>query len=328
MKQAILYGPRDLRLENFSLDTRNLQPDQIWVKTELTALSTGTDRGNYEGAEQVPGAPPYPRWVGYSNVGEVQAVGDRVTRLQPGDRVFALKAHASDYVAEESEPIVRIQDGIPAEDAVFTKLYHLGYHSLRRGELSFGERVAVIGLGVLGLASVELARVFGGRVIAIGNSEIRIAQARELGAHLAVGFDDPECQEKIDDFTEGEGVELVILATNPWPAYKVGMEIVGEGGRIAVLSLLGRGEDTADFNPLAMEWLYQKSLTITGVSLTARERQKLARDFTYLLSLMVDGSIRPSRLITHRLPFEQINEAYEMAYFRDKSMIGTIFQWH
>ena len=60
MKIAILHGPRNLRIEEHPLDTENLAPDQIWVETEITALKIGTDRGNYEGAEQVPGAPDFP----------------------------------------------------------------------------------------------------------------------------------------------------------------------------------------------------------------------------------------------------------------------------
>lgn len=63
MKIAILHGPRDLRIEDQVLDTSQLQPDEIWVKTRISAFKIGTDRGNYEGAEQVPGAPGYPRWV-------------------------------------------------------------------------------------------------------------------------------------------------------------------------------------------------------------------------------------------------------------------------
>ena len=60
MRQAILHGPKDLRIEEISLDTHHLNPDEIWVQTEITAFKIGTDRGNYEGAEPVPTAPPYP----------------------------------------------------------------------------------------------------------------------------------------------------------------------------------------------------------------------------------------------------------------------------
>ena len=72
MKIAMLHGPRDLRIEDLTLDTENLEDDQIWVETEITGFKIGTDRGNYEGAEQVPGAPDFPRWVGDSNLGVVR----------------------------------------------------------------------------------------------------------------------------------------------------------------------------------------------------------------------------------------------------------------
>ena len=50
MKIAVLRGPRDLHIEDHGLDTSNLEPDEIWVKTEISALKIGTDRGNYEGS--------------------------------------------------------------------------------------------------------------------------------------------------------------------------------------------------------------------------------------------------------------------------------------
>ena len=77
MKIAVLYGPRDLRIEEQELDVSQLADDEVWVKTRISALKIGTDRGNYEGADQVPGAPGYPRWVGDSNVGIVQAAAAR-----------------------------------------------------------------------------------------------------------------------------------------------------------------------------------------------------------------------------------------------------------
>src|SRR5579859_7857914 len=131
MRAALLYGPRDLRIEERPFDSSAIRPDELSVETEVSALSTGTDRGNYEGEERVPGAPDYPRWVGYSNVGSVRAVGAGVTRFRPGDRVFATKPHQSAYVARQTDMIVRVPDGVPSEYAAFTYLYHLGFHSLR-----------------------------------------------------------------------------------------------------------------------------------------------------------------------------------------------------
>src|SRR5947209_6701978 len=149
IRSALLRGPRDLVLAEQELDVESLQPDQVWVQTEVSALSTGTDRGNYEGAQRVPGAPDYPRWVGYNNVGIVRGVGSDVTRLGVGERVFSLQHHDSAYVARDSELIVKVPDGVAPEDAAFTILYHLGFASLQRGHFIPGENVAVVGLGIL-----------------------------------------------------------------------------------------------------------------------------------------------------------------------------------
>ena len=72
MKIAMLHGPRDLRIEEHDLDT-TLGLTQVHARTEISAFKIGTDRGNYEGAEPVAGAPDYPRWVGDSNLGVVEA---------------------------------------------------------------------------------------------------------------------------------------------------------------------------------------------------------------------------------------------------------------
>lgn len=336
IKAWILHGPRDLRLEEQELDTKNLKPDEIWVETDFSALSTGTDRGNYEGAERVPGAPDYPRWVGYNNAGTVMGVGSAVTRFKPGDRVFTMKPHQSAFIIKESDTIVRIPDNVPSEHASMTYLYHLGFHALRTGQYSPGENVAVVGTGILGLTTISLARVFGARVVALSNSELRMEYARKVGAHRAWMSDDPDLEKKILEFTDGVGIDLAVLAANPWPAYRAAVECVRKGGRVAVLSLPGRGEKDLEFNPLALKWLYGKSLTIKAVAgmppylyplPDGTPRFSVARGCEYLLHLMEEGAIRPADLITHRFPYDRAVEAYEMAFAREKSMVGVVFQW-
>ena len=75
MKIAMLHAARDLRIEDWNFDGSQLEDDQIWVETQVTGFKIGTDRGNYEGAEQVPGAPDFPRGVGDSNLGIVKKIG-------------------------------------------------------------------------------------------------------------------------------------------------------------------------------------------------------------------------------------------------------------
>jgi threonine dehydrogenase-like Zn-dependent dehydrogenase len=336
MQAWILYGPRGLRLEEVPLNTEHLAPDEIWVRTDVSALSTGTDRGNYEGAERVPGAKDYPRSVGYSSAGTVLKVGSRVTRLAPGDRVFTMKPHQSEAICKDSDVLVRIPDGVPTESAAMTYLYHLGYHALRSGGYTPGENVAVVGTGILGLTTISLARAFGARVIALGNDVGRLAVAQKVGAHRGWFSTDPDLPQKLLDFTDGIGIDLAVLAANPWDAYRTAVESVRPAGRIAILSLPGRGEADLAFNPLALNWLYGKSLTIVGVHglppyayplLDGTQRFSIERGCRYLLQLMAEGTVCPQDLITHRLPFDQAPKAYELAFNRDKSMIGTVFLW-
>ncbi|MCZ6675744.1 MAG: zinc-binding dehydrogenase, partial [Candidatus Poribacteria bacterium] len=242
MKIAILHGPRDLRIEEQPLDTDNLKSDEIWIETEISALKIGTDRGNYEGAERVPGAPDYPRWVGDSNLGVVRGVGSAVTQVQVGARVVTRQPHQSEYITDESASIIKVPEGVHPEDAVYTHLYALSSHCYRKAHFQPGENVAVVGLGVLGLGAVALGPLFGARVVGIGNSPIRLEMAERMGAHAAYMSDDPDLEAKLDAVTNGTGIDLVILTANPWPAYRTSLQIVRPNGRVSIVSLPGRGE--------------------------------------------------------------------------------------
>jgi NADPH:quinone reductase-like Zn-dependent oxidoreductase len=144
MKIAMLHGPRDLRIEEHHLDTSSLKADEVWVETQITAFKIGTDRGNYEGAERVPGAPDYPRWVGDSNLGIVRGVGSDVKRFRVGDRVVTRQPHQSEYIVAQDAGMVRVPAGVHAEDAVYTNLYALSAHCYRKALFQPGENVAVL----------------------------------------------------------------------------------------------------------------------------------------------------------------------------------------
>lgn len=341
MKIAILHGPRDLRIEEQPLNTHDLEPDQLWVETEITAFKIGTDRGNYEGAEQVPGAPDYPRWVGDSNLGVVRGVGSEVTRIQVGDRVVTRQPHQSAYIIRQDASMVKVPAGVDPEDAVFAHLYALSAQCYHKALFRPGETVAVVGLGVLGLGAVALGPLFGARVVAIGNSPIRLEMAERMGSHAGFLYTDPDLVAKLETFSRGAGMDLVILTANPWPAYRTALEIVRENGRVSIVSLLGRGEADLTFNPLSMDLFYTRGISLIAVSgpagdlypsattqpATMTNRYAADQRAAHVLDLMAEARLQPSRLVTHRFHYSQMAEAYEMAYRREKSMLGVIFDW-
>ena len=234
MKQAILYGAGDLRIEDRALDISGLEPTQVYVETEVTALSTGTDLGNYLGnSTDIPGAPDYPRAVGYSNVGIVRGVGAEVADIRVGQRVFSLKPHQSAFIARSSELLVPVPDGISPEQASLAYLAQLGIAAIRQAHYESGESVAVVGLGVIGLGTIPIARAMGATVTAVANSPLRGEIARGIGAHSV---------HVIGEGSPPSGIDLAVLTANPWSAFRVSVEMVRHGGRLSILGFPGRGE--------------------------------------------------------------------------------------
>ncbi|MCH2661343.1 zinc-binding dehydrogenase, partial [bacterium] len=175
----------------------------------------------------------------------------------------------------------------------------------------------------------------GAGVGALGNREVRLDMAKQMGAHEAFLSDDPDLEAKLDEWTAGAGIDLVILTANPWPALRTSMQAVRPNGRVSIVSLPGRGEEPLDFNPLDMRWFYFKGISLIAVSeqagdiypATGRDRFDNDQRCAHVLSLMQDGRLEPKRLVTHRLHYTEMVQAYEMAYHREKKMLNVVFNW-
>jgi threonine dehydrogenase-like Zn-dependent dehydrogenase len=335
MKQAVLYGAGDLRIEEVPLDPDSLQPDQIYVETEVSALSTGTDLGNYLGDSTfVPGAPPYPRWVGYSNVGVIRRVGENVKNFRPGMRVFATRPHQGAYIAQQDELLIPVPASVSSEEATLAYLTHLGLAALRQAKYEAGENVAVIGLGVIGLCTIWLARAMGAKVVGISNSKIRGESALQLGAHAAFLADDKDLHEKLKEVFGEVGTDLVVNTANPWNAYRLSLEIVRYGGRVSILGFPGRAQEPPDFNPMDPRWVYGKQLTLLGSGAAPKSdcppgdiRFNTRRNLQYIMEVMAFHRPRLESVISHRLPASRMKEAYELAKEHSKSLVAAVFDW-
>ena len=332
IKKAILHGVGDLRIEDEFYDPATLKSRELFVRTEVTGFSTGTDLANYDGrSTEVPDAPGYPRGVGYSNVGTVEFVGGEVTSLHPGDRVFSMKQHQSGYVANESELLVPVPNGVDLEQASLCYLVHLGVAALRQVRYEAGEDVAVVGLGVIGLCAAAVARVMGARVIAIANDDRRAELARKLGAtetYVSGSFDP-------NSVFEGQGADIVVLTANTWAAYRDSMQMARYRGRVSILGFPGRAQPAPEFNPLDMQWLYGKQLTIAGTGhiptidcAMSDIRFNLRRDLEFILNRMACGGLDLSSVISHRFPSARMQEAYELARQHSKQLSAAVFHWN
>jgi threonine dehydrogenase-like Zn-dependent dehydrogenase len=335
MRQAILYGAGDLRVEQRPLSADELEADQAFVETEVTAFSAGTDLGNYLGdSTYVPGAPSYPRAVGYSNVGVVRHAGKDFRQAKHGMRVFSMKPHQSAYVAGPNDLLVEVPPAVSSEQASLAYLTQLGLAALRQARYEAGENIAIVGLGVIGVCTAALARAMGAHVVAIGSAKPRLTAAGAAGAHAVFLNSDPKLDQYLETQLPTAGIDIVVLTANTWDAWRLSMHIVRRAGRVSVLGFPGRGQAAPEFNPLDPAWLYAKQLSILGSGWSPQiecsptdVRFNLRRNLKYILDLMATGQMKIESLISHRLPADRMVEAYELARLHSKDLVAAIFDW-
>ncbi|MFN8488054.1 MAG: zinc-binding alcohol dehydrogenase [Caldilineaceae bacterium] len=336
MKKLMLYGAHDLRLEEIPLPP-TLGPTQVRFKTLITGVSTGTERTLYtytdpHWSEVIRGPLPYD--MGYNNIGVVTEVGSQVTRFKPGDRVYSIAPHTTEDIFEEEGVIAKVPDGVAAEDAVFTHLFSLGLHALRRGDFTPGARVAVIGMGVIGLCTVALAKAIGAQVLAVGRGAARLEVARQLGADLVLDDAAPDFAQQAASFGGPDGIDIAVLIGSTWSALRSACKMLRHGGTVSLIGFPGVEVVPADFNPFDAEWFYWKQLTYASVSFVPRKpypvqevRWTLVRNYEYLLYLMQQGKLSIAPMITDRCPYTDYKRMYERMAAGDRDLIGLIFTW-
>ena len=157
--------PHELVLEPFELPEEP-PPGAILMQAEMTAVSPGTEIANYQGRTVQRGQGSTERYhPGYSFAGRVLAAGAGA-RFHPGDRICGPLPHASHAIEARPERLARmtvIPPQVGAADASLTQLGCIVLNAVRLARIDLGERVAVVGAGLIGLLACRFARLAGGR---------------------------------------------------------------------------------------------------------------------------------------------------------------------
>jgi NADPH2:quinone reductase len=157
--------------------------------------------------------PPLPFAPGGEVAGVVAEVGEGVTHLKPGDRVFSLTGWGgfAEKVLGDATKTLPMPDGmdfVTAASVMYT--YGTSYHALKqRAALQPGETLLVLGAaGGVGLAAVQLGKLMGAKVIAAASSEEKLAVCRELGADETINYETEDLRERVKTLTNGRGVDV------------------------------------------------------------------------------------------------------------------------
>lgn len=158
-------------------------PGEVLIHVRASAVSAGTELGRFAGRD-LPAAPAGTfRPFGYQCAGEA-AGGGRVAAMGAG---YALHA---DQVLVPQNLVIPLPENVAFADAAFCALGATAMHAVRRGEVVFGERVAVLGLGALGQLVARVCRIAGAEVVAVERLPLRAEIARAAGIDARTGFDE------------------------------------------------------------------------------------------------------------------------------------------
>jgi predicted dehydrogenase len=262
--------------------------------------------------------------LGYAGAGLVAEKHATVTGIEVGDRV-AYGGEGTGHgetVRVGRNLVARVPENVPFDHACFTTLGSIAINGVRIANISLGDKVAVIGLGLVGQLIAQLARLQGGFIIATDLRPDRVELARKLGSDAAL-VGSSEFSEQARALTNGQGVDCVIIAAaakSDAPC-RIAVDICRDRGRIVdvgavelnfpwyetylkeIQVLMARAYGPGSYDP-AYE-VQGQDYPLPYVRWTEN------RNMEEFLRLVAQGRIQIDPLITHRFPLEDAARAYE-----------------
>lgn len=284
------------------------------------------------------------RAMGYSTSGVVLSSMDTSGQFKPGDRVacagFEYASHA-EIVSVPQNLVVKIPDGVSSDDAAFTTLGAIAMQGVRQAEVRIGERVCVIGLGLLGQITCQLLRANGCAVFGIDLSDAFVKIANEHSADKALLRNDPNLKTACDNFTNGYGFDAVIItaAAQSSDPVELAGEISMKKGKVVVVGMV-------TMNIPRDPHYYRKEIDIRmscsyGPGRYDVNYEENGQDYPYayvrwteqrnmesFLDLLARGYINLKPLITHVIDISDAEKAYDIILGKVKEHhIGILLKY-
>ena len=327
-RELLLVAPRKLVIREY--EERPLKPNEVRIKSVFSAEKHGTMMAFYRG--EVPFIDKefneqlhlfirrkekksiYPMYMGNMTVGIITEVGTNVKKFKVGDRVFGyLPIRETHTVTEDkvwlAPPELSDEELVCIDPAVVALM------AVREGHIRLGEKVAIFGLGAIGLMAVQMAKLSGAIfVIGVDPLDTRRKLAEKYGADVTLNPFECDVGLEIKRLTEGKGVDVSLEISGSYQALHQAIRATCYGGRIVPVSWY-HGEAKGLF--LGEEFHFNRQMIISGARVESepyREYPLWTRQRVYetVIELFKGKKLTVKGMLHPIVPFDKVVEAYEL----------------
>jgi NADPH:quinone reductase len=289
-------------------------PGEVKIRLRARGVSY-TDVLRIAGKYQVKDIPPF--IPGGEASGEILALGADVTGLAVGDRVLSGGGFAEETVQTASS-VIKLPSTVGFEAAAsFRSNYLTAYYGLQRGRLKSGETLLVHGAaGGVGLATVDMGKLMGARVIATARNAERLAVCKQLGADHVIDYS-KGFREEVKELTGGKGADVIFDPVGG-DVFDESMRCIAPFGRILIVGFTGGRPGEAKTNHLLV-----KDAEVIGFTVGGLQRLDPAwsrRNLEALVGWLGSGRIQPYH--SHALPLAQASAALKLLL--DRKVMGKV----
>jgi len=273
--------------------------------------------------ENMGGRPTYPLQYGYASVGTVDEIGANVPQDTLGKRVFAFAPHASHFLCDPAG-LIPIPDGVSFEDAAFLANMETAVNLAHDGQALIGERVVVLGQGVLGLLLTSLmARFPLSKLICVDGIQTRRERAQILGAGEVYA---PAQTEAIAAAVGEQGADLIFELSGSPKALNLAIDLTGYGSRIVIGSWYGSKSAAIELGGKAhRNRLNISTSQVSTIAPALSARWSKARRFDVAWQMLL--ALKPSQWVSHRCYIGEAATLYKQLHKTPESITQALFTY-
>ncbi len=330
--QTIFFtAPKQVEIKEITLPP--LKEDEVLVETICSAISAGTEMLVYRGQfphladshDALSSDLNYPLAYGYASVGKVKEIGKEVNREWEGKLVFAFHPHASSFILHPSS-LIPIPDFLTPENACFLPNMETAVNLVQDAAPILGERVLVLGQGIIGLLTSSLLSEFPLEALLTADFyELRRKAAMQIkGVH---SLDSSLKTFHADSFAYTQNkFDLTLELSGSPSALNDAIELTIFSGRIVVGSWYGQKRAEIDLGgSFHRSRIRLISSQVSTISPELSGRWDKSRRFDTVWKAL--GRIQPEKWITHRFSIEEAVKAYQLLDENPQKTIQVVFDY-